>query len=137
MLYVEIDVHSAVPVYEQIMDQIRAAVRAGRLTPGTPLPSVRQLAADLELNPNTVAKAYGLLERDGVLETARRRGTRVAGAAPSKARQAVDLRLQEAVDHVLEHTASLGIEADELLQALQGRLRNRGSRGAPSRRRSS
>ena len=137
MLYVEVDVHSAVPVYEQIMDQIRGAVRSGQLTPGTPLPSVRQLAADLELNPNTVAKAYGLLERDGVVKTARRRGTVVAGTAAAKARKAVHLRLQEAVDHVLEHTASLGIDADELLDALRSRLRQKGATRPSSRRRSS
>jgi len=134
MLFIEIDVHSPLPVYEQIMDQIRGLVRAGRLAPGTALPSVRQLAADLELNPNTVARAYGLLERDGVVKTARRRGTVVAGAAPQKARKAVDLRLQEAVDHVLQHTASLGIEPDELLDALRNRLRRRSTRRAPRRR---
>ena len=136
MLYVEVDVHSTVPVYEQIMDQIRGAVRAGQLAPGAPLPSVRQLAADLELNPNTVAKAYSLLERDGVVETARRRGTLVAGTAPAKARKAVHRRLQAAVDHVLEHTASLGIDADELLDALQSRLRTRRVTRPPSQRRS-
>ena len=137
MLYIEIDVHSPVPVYEQIVDQVRGLVRAGRLAPGATLPSVRQLAADLELNPNTVAKAYSLLERDGVVKTARRRGTVVAGAAASKARKAVHLRLQEAVDHVLEHTANLGIDADELLDALQARLRKRGATRRTSRRRSS
>jgi GntR family transcriptional regulator len=135
VLYVEIDIHSPVPIYEQIMDQVRGLVRAGRLAPGTTLPSVRQLAADLELNPNTVARAYSLLERDGVVKTARRRGTVVAGAAPSKARKAVHLRLQQAVDHVLEHAASLGIESEELLEALQARLRRRGpSRRSPRRR---
>jgi GntR family transcriptional regulator len=60
------------PVFSQIMTQIREAVRSGRLKPGAPMPAIRQLAIDLQINPNTVAKAYRLLERDAVIETGRR-----------------------------------------------------------------
>ena len=128
MLFIEIDIRSQLPVYRQIMDQVQRLVREGRLEPWTSLPSVRQLAADLELNPNTVAKAYSLLERDGILETARRRGSVVAGSAPAQARKAVADRLTEAVDEILERTDALGIDAGELLSALQRRLGKRASR---------
>ncbi len=60
------------PVFSQIVTQIRDAVRGGLLKPGAALPAIRQLAIDLRINPNTVAKAYRLLERDAVIETGRR-----------------------------------------------------------------
>ena len=87
MRILEIDTRSAVPIYAQIMDQIRALVRERELVPGDPLPSVRQLAGDLEINPNTVARSYGLLAREGILETARRRGTLIADSARDRERR--------------------------------------------------
>ena len=74
-MQISIDDSDPVPVFTQLAEQIRAAVRAGVLRPGAPLPAIRQLAMDLQLNPNTVAKAYRLLERDGVIETRGRHGT--------------------------------------------------------------
>src|SRR5216110_880846 len=72
---ITIDVNSATPVFAQLIDQVRGAVQGGALKPGTPLPAIRQLAADLQINPNTVAKAYALLERDAVIETRGRAGS--------------------------------------------------------------
>ena len=72
---ISINVSSPEPVYEQIVRQIHDGVKAGALAPGTPLPTVRQLAADLRLNRNTVARAYKLLEDQGVILTAGRKGT--------------------------------------------------------------
>lgn len=123
MSYIEIDVHGRVPIYRQIIDQIHSLVREGRLTAGSPLPSVRQLAADLEVNPNTVARSYGLLERDGVLETAGRRGSRVARGAPEIVRESVHSRLEETVDRMVEEAASLGIGIPEVVEALRRRQR--------------
>jgi GntR family transcriptional regulator len=74
-MQVSIDERSPEPVFAQLIAQIRDAVRRGDLKPGTPLPAIRQLAADLQINPNTAAKAYRLLYRDGVIETRGRRGT--------------------------------------------------------------
>lgn len=80
----EIDLHSPIPVYEQILLQIRAAITGGDLALGASLPPIRQLAADLEVNPATVAKAYQMLEKDGIVQTAGRRGTFVhAEAGPN------------------------------------------------------
>lgn len=75
------DPHSGVPAYRQLMDQIRFQIASGVLQPGDELPSTRALSAELNLNPMTISKAYGLLERDGVL--GRRRGQTLTVAATS------------------------------------------------------
>ena len=72
---ISIDERSAEPVFSQLITQIREAVKNGSLKPGTPLPTIRELAQELQINPNTVAKAYGLLERDAVIETRGRKGS--------------------------------------------------------------
>jgi GntR family transcriptional regulator len=68
-MQITIDERLPEPVFSQLITQIRAAVQAGDLKPGALLPAIRQLAVDLQINPNTVAKAYRLLERDAVIET--------------------------------------------------------------------
>ncbi|MEX2114991.1 MAG: GntR family transcriptional regulator [Pirellulales bacterium] len=70
--------NSGLPLYRQISDQVRRHVASSRLLPGDFLPSVRQVALELQVNPMTVSKAYSLLERDGVVELARGQGMRVA-----------------------------------------------------------
>jgi GntR family transcriptional regulator len=80
-----IDPKSALPIHRQIAEQIRRGVAAGLLLPGDQLPSVRELAARLLVNPNTVAKVYRDLERDGLLETRRGQGTFVAADAAALA----------------------------------------------------
>ncbi len=74
---ITIDIDNPVPQFEQLIEQIKAAVTAGTLKPGDALPSIRQLANDLELNSKTVAKAYKLLERDAVIQAKGYRGTYV------------------------------------------------------------
>ena len=78
---IEIDVSASEAVYEQIARQIRTGVQNGSLASGTALPSIRQLADDLDLNHNTVAKAYKLLEYQRVITTAGRKGTFIHGEA--------------------------------------------------------
>ena len=136
MLYLEVDAHSPVPIYEQIVDGIQRLVREDKLVSGAFLPSVRQLASDLDVNPNTVARAYGLLEKDGILETARRRGTRIAGNAPARARQSLAGRIEDAADRVIRETAHLGIDPDDLVQALVRRLASSTGESRSIRRRS-
>ena len=77
----QIDNNLSTPLFKQLMDQIKKAVMDGLLKSGDPLPSIRQLANDLELNHNTVAKAYRLLERDSVIQTKGYRGTSIHGDA--------------------------------------------------------
>ena len=84
-----IDLDAPSPPFAQLIEQIKQAVSAGVLQPGDPLPSIRQLAADLELNNKTVAKAYRLLERDAVIQSRGYRGTFVH--PEGQANSAVDL----------------------------------------------
>src|SRR5580700_8633362 len=74
-LQLKLDLRSGVPVYRQIIDQVRGGVAAGTLTAGDQLPTVRQLAVDLAINPNTVLRAYRELELGGMLETHQGTGT--------------------------------------------------------------
>ena len=84
-----IDIEDAVPLFAQLVEQIKAAVLSNEIGPGDGLPSIRQLANDLELNNKTVAKAYRLLERDSVIQTKGYRGTFIHPQA--KANSKVDL----------------------------------------------
>lgn len=127
MPVLEIDTRSQVPLYEQIMDRVRALVREGGLRPGDPLPPVRQLAADLDINSNTVARAYGLLEREGIVRTAGRRGTLVSESARRLASAATTSRLEEAIDRVLEAAATLDVGLDQIVRVLKRRSRERTS----------
>jgi len=86
---ITIDIDSATPLFSQLVMQIKNAVERGQINPGDPLPSIRQLANDLEMNNKTVAKAYRLLERDSVIETKGYRGTFIHPEA--KANCTVDL----------------------------------------------
>ena len=102
----EILVHtsSPEPVYEQIVRQIQDRVASGELAPGTPLPTVRQLAGDLQLNRNTVARAYKQLEDRGVILTAGRKGTFVRDDA---SREVERIKSSRASRHVRELVAGL------------------------------
>jgi GntR family transcriptional regulator len=86
---IAIDIDDSVPLFAQLIDQIKKAVLAETIDPGEALPSIRQLANDLELNHKTVAKAYRLLERDSVIQTKGYRGTFIHPDA--KANSKVDL----------------------------------------------
>ena len=105
-----IDIDDAVPLFAQLMGQIKEAVLSDKLCPGDALPSIRQLANDLQLNNKTVAKAYRLLERDSVLQTKGYRGTFVHPDA--KANSTVDLnawvvtKLNETIDALRESGAT-------------------------------
>ena len=95
-MLIKIDPHSGVPVYRQILDQVRFQITAGVLEPGDALDSVRSLAAELGINSMTVSKAYSLLEKEGVLE--RRRGQQlvVADADYSEKEKSEEAHLREA-----------------------------------------
>jgi GntR family transcriptional regulator len=113
----EIAPHDARPIYLQIMDEIRRAVVLGSLGPDEPLPSVRQLAQDLRVNPNTVQQAYRELERDGVVYVRRGQGTYVtAGSRDGAERRAL---LDAVRDRALRDAYRHGISASELAAALQ------------------
>lgn len=126
MSVLRIDTASEIPVYVQIMDRVRSGIRKGALKGGAPLPSVRQLASDLGVNPNTVAKAYMLLEREGVLTSVGRRGTFVSSAAIDRVRRTGEEKLGDSLDRVLEEMDRLGIDRASLLQAVRRKLGGKG-----------
>ncbi len=101
---ISIDIDDPVPLFSQLIAQIKQAVSSGKLGPGQPLPSIRQLANDLDLNHKTVAKAYRLLERDSVIQTKGYRGTFVHPDA--KANSQIDLN-EMVVDKLSETISSL------------------------------
>jgi GntR family transcriptional regulator len=90
--------HSGVPIYRQLLDQIRRMAASGQLPPGTELPSIRELALQHAINPMTVSKVYTLLEAEGVLE--RNRGKPMTVAKPARAQSPVAKRLEQLEPHV-------------------------------------
>src|SRR5215813_7946924 len=116
MAVVAIDARDSTPIYAQLDRAVRAAIASGRLEKGDQLPTVRQLAVDLRINANTVARVYTDLERAGILETRRGVGSFVR-ATPSAARPPVEheRRLRAFVTRVLADAATAGFSPEELI----------------------
>ena len=116
---ISIDPQDATPIYAQLERALRAAIATGRMQPGEQLPTVRQLAVDLRVNANTVARVYAELERAGVIETRRGVGSFIT-ASPTEARspREHDRRLRAFVTRVLADADAAGFTVDEVLAAL-------------------
>jgi GntR family transcriptional regulator len=114
---------SRVPIYQQLAQQIREAIARGELQPEANLPSVRQLSRELVVNPNTVARAYTELEREGLLVSRPGRGIYVAQPRNDLTRAARDRRLTERLDRWLTEAVNLGYSADEVLRLVAERVR--------------
>jgi GntR family transcriptional regulator len=111
------------PVYEQIVRQIQDGIASGQLPPGTPLPTVRQLAGDLHLNRNTVARAYKHLEDRGVILTAGRRGTFVREQATREVERIKSDRAERKVEQVVSTLLGEGVSRDEIAALFKDALR--------------
>ena len=114
-----LDLHTGVPVYRQIIDQVRGGMASGALTPGEQLPTVRQLAVDLSINPNTVVRAYRELELGGLLETNQGTGTfvsaqKIRGGEEERARQ-----LSQIVEDCVARAGAAGFSVEDLLERLR------------------
>jgi GntR family transcriptional regulator len=118
-----VDVSSRLPIYQQLASQIREAIARGELQPEAGLPSVRQLSKDLVVNPNTVARAYTELEREGLLISRPGRGIYVAQPRMELTRAARDRRLTEQSDRLLTEAVHLGYSAEEVLTLVTRRVR--------------
>lgn len=113
---VAIDSRDPTPIYAQLERGLRAAIASGRLTPGDQLPTVRQLAVDLQVNANTVARVYVDLERAGILETRRGVGSFVrASAAEARPPDEHERRLRAFVMRLLADAAAAGFSPQELV----------------------
>src|SRR5262245_61707520 len=114
---------SRLPIYQQLAQQVREAIARGELRPDDGLPSVRQLSRELVVNPNTVARAYTELEREGLLVSRPGRGVFVAPPRHELTRAARDRRLTEQLDRWLTQAVHLGYSADEVLRLVTRRVR--------------
>ncbi|HYB96759.1 MAG TPA: GntR family transcriptional regulator [Vicinamibacterales bacterium] len=123
---------SGVPIYLQLMEQVKHAIATGALRPGEQLPGIRPLAEELVVNPNTVAKAYRELEHEGVIELRQGAGAFVAGHASSK-RDADRLRAAQAsVAVTIEKVRAKGITDEEIRRLVEAELAGINHTGTPA-----
>ena len=113
--FFSVDPHGGAPLYQQLTEQIKRAIAIGALSPGERLPTVKGLALDLKLNPNTVARVYRDLEREGVIATAPGRGSFVSqnGALGDARRVALEVAGRQ-IEGAMREARSLGITHDEV-----------------------
>lgn len=119
---IEINADAPEPVYEQLVRQIQDGVTSGALAPGTPLPPVRQLAYDLVLNRNTVARAYKQLEDQGVIQTAGRKGTFVRQGAADEVSRIKTGQAERSIRHMIESLVSDGLSIEQISTLFQSAL---------------
>lgn len=117
---ISIDTDDPLPVFSQLINQIRSAVQRGELRPGAALPPIRQLATDLQINPNTVAKAYRLLERDEVIETRGRTGSFIHAHGKKHSRIDLGSRATAALTDAVSELRELGLTDSEIRIAFAG-----------------
>ena len=117
-----IDASSRLPIYRQLRNQFRQAIARGRLRPEERLPSVRELSRTLVVNPNTIARVYTELEREGMLNTRPGLGVFVAEPKTELTRKVRKERLVELVDHFLTEAVHLGFSAAEVVSLVGDRV---------------
>jgi GntR family transcriptional regulator len=115
----QLNAHSGVPVYRQLMDQVQGALAAGRLKSGDQLPTVRQAAVDLAINPNTVTRAYREMEIRGLLETQQGTGTFIAEQQIETDSRIRNRQLQQLVTEMIARAGANGFAVAELISALK------------------
>jgi GntR family transcriptional regulator len=116
----QLDLHSGMPVYRQIIDQVRGGIASGLLNAGDQLPTVRQLAVDLAINPNTVVRAYRELEFGGLIETHQGTGTFISAQKMKRADAERGRQLAQIVADCVSRAGAAGFTVDELIEELRG-----------------
>jgi GntR family transcriptional regulator len=112
--------NSGIPIYRQLMEQVRRMVSSGQLLPGNELPSVRELALNHAVNPMTISKAYSLLEAEGLLERQRGKAMTIAAQHVNKESKNARLeRLQPAIDHLAMAAKQLQLNPEDVLKAVR------------------
>jgi GntR family transcriptional regulator len=119
-----IDLHSGVPVYRQLIDQVRGGIASGALSAGDQLPTVRQLAVDLQINPNTVMRAYRELELGGVLETHQGTGTFIANKKIERSSAERDRQLTQLAGEFAARVGAAGLALEDLIERLRDLMPN-------------
>jgi GntR family transcriptional regulator len=128
-MLIAVDPNDPRPIYVQIMDEVRRALVLGTLGPDDPLPSVRQLAVELRVNPNTVSQAYRELERQGVVHVRRGQGTYVSEASLNGTERRALTRAVAA--RALRDAHRNGLDADELIEAIRAAAKQQKSERSP------
>jgi GntR family transcriptional regulator len=113
-----LDESTGVPVYRQLIDQVTGAIAAGSLAAGNQLPTVRQVAVDLAINPNTVMRAYRELEIRGILETQQGTGTFISRQKPKRPDAERQRQLTQLVSDFLARAGAAGFTVEELLEQI-------------------
>jgi GntR family transcriptional regulator len=119
MIEFQIDPTSRAPIYRQVTSQVKEAVARGHLASGERLPSVRELSRTLVVNPNTIAKAFNELEREGVVHARPGMGYFIAGNGSELAREIRERRLADTVDRLLTEAVHLGFSAEEVTELIE------------------
>jgi GntR family transcriptional regulator len=114
-----LDAHSGVPVYRQLIDQVQAAIASGALAVGDQLPTVRQVAVDLTINPNTVSRAYREMEIRGILDTQQGTGTFIADYKVEQSKDERERMLNQLVSEFVSRAGAGGFTLKQLIKALR------------------
>jgi GntR family transcriptional regulator len=125
---IRVDATSFVPIYEQIKQGVVRLVALGRLKVGEPLPSIRDLASEILVNPNTVARAYRELEQDGLLSTLKGRGSFVAERARPDAERELKAHLGRVMDEIIAEARRFDLGDEAILELFEGRVRRAAGR---------
>jgi len=117
---IEIDFRSGIPIYHQVVDRIKEMIANGHLRPGDQLPTVRALAQELRVNFNTVARAYRILDENGIISTQQGRGTYILETPPPEVTKSIRRKALEDLTHrYIEDAERLGFPLEELVRTLQ------------------
>lgn len=123
-MIITVNTGSATPIYRQITEQVRHAVATGRVAVGEQLPSVRALAEELVLNPNTVARAYADLAREGLIESRAGRGVFVIQKRKVFSREEGRRRLEPLIDALIGEAMAMDFTPEQLLEAFENKMRD-------------
>jgi len=127
-MLLHVNTSSGVPVYLQIESQVKHVVAAGAVKEGDALPSVRKMAAELRVNPNTVARAYQNLERDGVIRTVQGGGTYVANGHPGLLKSEKLRRLRPLARQLAVESSQLRVSSEETIKLVEDEISQLGGR---------
>jgi GntR family transcriptional regulator len=123
VLHIQIDPHSGVPVYRQVMDQIKYYVAAGTLRQGDSIPSIRVLAKEMSVNPTTIVKAYSELQHEGVVELKQGKGVFVSGGGPAMSKGEQKKNIGRLARQLIISASQMGADAETIRECLDSELK--------------
>ena len=126
-MLIHINPSNGIPIYDQVVRQIKFALAAGALRKGELIPSVRELARQLAINPNTVARAYRQLQDEGMLTSLRGTGLQVADGAERQCRSDRTQLIRDRIRDVLQEARRSGLDADEVRQLVEREMKSWGT----------